>query len=38
VEAAEMLEITHANARVLLHRARKTLVARLQPFIEETDS
>ena len=30
-----MLEISHANARVLLHRARRTLAARLRPFIED---
>jgi RNA polymerase sigma factor (sigma-70 family) len=34
-EAADMLEISHANARVLLHRARRTLAARLRHFIED---
>jgi len=34
-EAAEMLEVSHANARVLLHRARRTLATRLRPFIED---
>jgi RNA polymerase sigma factor (sigma-70 family) len=34
-EIAEMLEISHANARVLLHRARQTLATRLRPFIED---
>jgi RNA polymerase sigma-70 factor (ECF subfamily) len=34
VEVAEMLEISHANARVMLHRARRTLAARLRPYIE----
>lgn len=36
VEIAEILEISHANARVLLHRARQTLADRLRPFIEES--
>lgn len=35
VEVAEMLEVSHANARVILHRARATLAVRLQPFIED---
>jgi RNA polymerase sigma-70 factor (ECF subfamily) len=35
VEVAEMLEITQSNTRVLLHRARKKLAKRLQPFLEE---
>jgi RNA polymerase sigma-70 factor (ECF subfamily) len=35
VEVADMLEISHANARVMLHRARRTLAARLRPFIED---
>jgi RNA polymerase sigma factor (sigma-70 family) len=35
-EIAGMLEISHANARVLLHRARRALAARLRPFLEET--
>jgi RNA polymerase sigma-70 factor (ECF subfamily) len=34
VEVADMLQISHPNARVLLHRARRTLAARLRPFIE----
>ena len=34
-EIADMLEISHANARVLLHRARQTLATRLRPFIED---
>ena len=34
-EIAEMLEVTHANARVLLHRGRQFLAARLKPFLEE---
>lgn len=33
MEAAEMLEISHANARVLLHRARQTLAVELRPFL-----
>jgi RNA polymerase sigma factor (sigma-70 family) len=36
VEVAEMLDVSHANARVLVHRARAELAARLSPFIEET--
>lgn len=35
VEVAEMLEVSHANARVILHRARETLAVRLRPFIED---
>ena len=35
VEAAEMLEVSQANARVLLHRARQALAARLRPYIED---
>jgi RNA polymerase sigma-70 factor (ECF subfamily) len=34
-EVAEMLEISQANERVLLHRARQTLATRLRPFIED---
>jgi RNA polymerase sigma-70 factor (ECF subfamily) len=34
-EVAEMLEISQANERVLLHRARQTLAMRLRPFIED---
>jgi RNA polymerase sigma-70 factor (ECF subfamily) len=36
LEIAELLEVSHANARVLLHRARTDLAAQLGPFIEET--
>lgn len=35
IEVAEMLEMSHANARTVLHRARRTLAARLRPFLEE---
>jgi RNA polymerase sigma-70 factor, ECF subfamily len=35
MEVAEMLDVSYANARVILHRARTTLAAKLQPFIEE---
>ena len=35
IEVAEMLEISHANARTVLHRARQALAARLRPFLEE---
>jgi RNA polymerase sigma-70 factor (ECF subfamily) len=35
VEIAEVLEISHANARVLLHRARQALATRLRPFTED---
>lgn len=35
VEVAEMLDISDANARTLLHRARARLAIRLRPFIEE---
>lgn len=35
VDVAEILEISHANARVLVHRARATLTERLHPFLEE---
>jgi RNA polymerase sigma-70 factor (ECF subfamily) len=35
VEIADMLEISHANARVMLHCARRTLATRLGPFIED---
>ena len=35
IEVAEMLEMSHANARTILHRARQTLAARLRPFLEE---
>jgi DNA-directed RNA polymerase specialized sigma24 family protein len=30
-----MLEISHSNVRVMLHRARRTLATRLRPFIED---
>lgn len=35
VEIADMLEISHANARVMNHRARRTLATLLRPFIED---
>lgn len=35
LEIAKMLEISHANARVLLHRARAQLTESLAPFLEE---
>jgi RNA polymerase sigma-70 factor (ECF subfamily) len=35
VEVADMLEISHSNARVMLHRARRTLATRLRAFIED---
>ncbi len=35
VEAAETLEISHANARVLLHRARQSLATWLKPYLED---
>lgn len=35
LEIAEMLDISHANARVLLHRARTQLTESLAPFLEE---
>ena len=35
LEVADILEISHANARVMLHRARRTLATRLRPFIED---
>ena len=38
IEVAEMLNVSHANARVLLHRARQTLASRLQPFLKENVS
>lgn len=34
VEVAEMLSLSHANARVKLHRARQTLAERLQPYLD----
>lgn len=35
VEVAEMLDISHVNARTLLHRGRERLAIRLRPFLEE---
>lgn len=35
VDVAEMLDLTHANVRVQLHRARGQLAERLQPYLEE---
>ena len=35
VEVGEILEISHANARVMLHRARTALTSLLRPFIED---
>ena len=35
VEVADMLELSHTNARVLLHRARQSLAIRLRSLIEE---
>ena len=35
VDVAELLEISHANARTLLHRGRAGLAQRLRPFLEE---
>lgn len=35
VEVADILEVSHANARVLLHRARAALAVRLRHWIEE---
>jgi RNA polymerase sigma-70 factor (ECF subfamily) len=35
LEIANMLEISHTNARVQLHRARQALATRLRPFIED---
>ena len=34
IEVADMLEISPANARVVLHRARTALATKLHPFIE----
>lgn len=34
-DVAEMVDVSEGNARVLLHRARQTLVIRLQPFLQE---
>jgi RNA polymerase sigma factor (sigma-70 family) len=35
LEVADMLDISHSNARVLLHRARAQLAQTLAPHIEE---
>ena len=35
IEVAEMLDITHDNARTLLHRGRSRMAIRLRPFLEE---
>lgn len=35
LEIADMLDISHSNARVLLHRARRSLALRLRPYIED---
>jgi len=35
LEVAEMLEISHVNARMLLHRGRARLATRLRPFLQE---
>jgi len=35
VEVADMLALSHANVRVLLHRARQSLATRLRSLIEE---
>jgi len=35
VEVAEMLETSHGNARVLLHRARRALADRLKSYLED---
>ncbi|MBL8851183.1 MAG: sigma-70 family RNA polymerase sigma factor [Planctomycetaceae bacterium] len=35
LEVADMLDISHANARVLLHRARTQLADALAPYLEE---
>lgn len=34
VDVAQMLDVSHSNARVLLHRGRQTLAARLKTFRE----
>lgn len=36
-EIAEMLGMTHANARVVLHRARQVLAKRLRPHVEDLE-
>ena|GEM_PF-616027 len=35
LEVADILGMSHANARVLLHRARQALSVRLRPFLED---
>lgn len=35
LDIADMLEISHGNARVLLHRARQQLMQALTPYLEE---
>lgn len=35
VDIAEILDITHANARVLYHRAKQSLAGQLEPFMQE---
>jgi RNA polymerase sigma-70 factor (ECF subfamily) len=35
VEVAEMLDLSHSNARVVLHRARRALAAKLRRFVED---
>ena len=35
IEVAEMLEMSHANARTVLHRARQALAVKLRPFLED---
>lgn len=37
VEIAEMLDISHDNARTRLHRGRERLAVRLRPFLRETE-
>lgn len=37
-EIAEMLDLSHANVRVMLFRARQSLAARLAPFSKEKTS
>jgi len=34
LEAAEMVNVSHANARVLLHRARQSVAGRLKKYLE----
>lgn len=35
IEIAGILDVSHANARMLLHRGRQTLASRLAPFLKE---